>query len=203
MRRYIRYIVFLVGIVLATLGVTLTVKSDIGTSPWDAIGFGLNNSLGMTTGFWLVIASAFALIIAAVIERRVPQILSFITAMLFGSGVDFWSSILRDLTTTSILNKYLIFFLGIIITSFGVAIYLLPRLPANPIDHLMVTIKEKYNIKVMHAKLLVDSICVFIAIVFSGPIGVGTILATILVGPTVNVFQEIINSRYNIIVGSV
>ena len=203
MRRYIRYIVFLVGIVLATLGVTLTLKSDIGTSPWDAIGFGLNNSLGMTTGFWLVIASAFALIIAAVIEKRFPQILSFITAMLFGSGVDFWSSILRNLNATSILNKYLIFFLGVIITSFGVAIYLLPRLPANQIDHLMVTIKEKYNIKVMHAKLLVDSMCVFIAILFSGPIGIGTILATILVGPIVNVFQEIINSRYNIMVGSI
>lgn len=200
MKKYIPYITFLVGILIFTLGAALTIKADIGIGGWDAISVGLNSIFGISIGFWLIIASLLALIIAAILKKEFIKVTSFITAALVGGCVDFWVELTKNIKLDTLVKQYVLFFIGIIIVGVGVAIYLLPKLPANPIDHLMVTIKEKYNLKVMHAKLFVDSSCIIVALIFRGPIGIGTILATLILGPAVNFFQDRIIGYYEKII---
>lgn len=196
MKKYIPYITFLVGILIFTLGAALTIKADIGIGGWDAISVGLNSLFGISIGFWIIVASLIALIIAAVLKKEFIKLTSFITTALVGGCVDLWIGVTKNINVDTLLKQYILFFIGIIVVGFGVAIYLLPKLPENPIDHLMVTIKEKYNLKVMHAKLFVDLSCIIVALIFSGPIGIGTILATLIVGPAVNFFQDRIVGYY-------
>ncbi|MEG2290977.1 MAG: YitT family protein [Clostridium sp.] len=196
MKKYIPYITFLLGILIFTFGVSLTIKADIGIGSWDAVSVGLNSMFGISIGFWLIVASLVALIIAAILKKEFIKISSFITAALVGICVDFWVVLTKNINVDTLLKQYIVFFIGIIIVGFGVAVYLLPKLPENPIDHLMVTIKEKYSLKVMNAKLLVDSSCIIIALIFKGPIGIGTILATVILGPAVNFFQDRIIKYY-------
>lgn len=197
MKKYIPYITFLIGILIFTLGAALTIKADIGIGGWDAISVGLNSIFGISIGFWLIISSLIVLIIAAILKKEFIKVNSFITAALVGGCVDFWVELIKNIKLDTLVKQYVLFFVGIIIVGIGVAIYLLPKLPANPIDHLMVTIKEKYNLKVMYAKLLVDSSCILVALIFKGPIGIGTILATVILGPAVNFFQDRIIKYYN------
>ncbi|MGL5378354.1 YczE/YyaS/YitT family protein [Clostridium sp.] len=197
MKKYNKYFIFLIGIFIFTFGVALISKSNLGTGSWDAISFGLSNMALLTTGTWMAICSGVALVLAGIIKKKFPNILCFLTSVLVGTGVDFWVKVINGVEVNNIALRYLTFFLGIIVLSFGIGIYLLPSLPPNPIDYLMVTIKEKLSLKVMYAKLLVDGCCIFIALIFKGPIGIGTILATLLVGPLVNKFQDLLQGLYN------
>lgn len=202
MKKYTRYLVFIIGILVLTFGVAIQSKSGLGVGPWDALNFGLSEKFGLTTGQWMWILSAVALILSAVIKKGLPNILTFITVLLVGGCIDFWVLVvLKNVQFEGTVLRYSMYCLGTVICAFGVAMYLLPRLPQNPIDYLMVTIQDKFNMKVMYAKLLIDITCFVIAFILKGPIGVGTILALVLVGPLVGIFEKMIMPTYENLTG--
>ncbi|MCY6371061.1 YczE/YyaS/YitT family protein [Clostridium ganghwense] len=197
MRKVVKLIVFIFGICIFTFGVSITLKSDIGSGSWDGINFGLNKTVGMSVGFWINVNSFIILLITALINKEIPKFISFITAFIIGSFMDFWLYVLGSFTVNDIVIRYGVFFLGVLITCFGIGIYLLPKFPPNPIDYLMVSIKEKYNLKIIQAKIGIDIFCLLGAFIVGGPIGVGTILSTLLVGPGVNLFYDLFSGVYN------
>lgn len=46
----VKYIFYVLGILLLTLGISFTIQSDLGTSPFDAVLVGLSISVGLTVG---------------------------------------------------------------------------------------------------------------------------------------------------------
>jgi hypothetical protein len=44
----------------------------------------------------------------------------------------------------------------------------------------------------MKAKLTIDTICIIIAFALKGPIGIGTIIATISIGPLIQIMNKLI-----------
>ena len=57
----VKYVFYVIGILLLTLGISLTIQSDLGTSPFDALLVGLSINVGLTVGSWEIII-AFVLI---------------------------------------------------------------------------------------------------------------------------------------------
>ncbi|GAA0734039.1 hypothetical protein [Clostridium oceanicum] len=193
MKDFKKYVEFLLGIFIMSFGAVLASKTNVGVAPWDAINFGLSKTFGiMSTGRWIIFCSLIALIIAAFIEKKFIKITSFITSIIIGLFIDFWIYVLNPLVINGVLSKYLIFVVALVIVSIGLSIYLFPNLPAYPIDHLMVVFKNKFNLKIMHAKLLMDGICVIVALLFKGPVGIGTISFALLMGPGINLWQSIL-----------
>lgn len=184
-----RYSIFLLGIIILTLGVALIAKSNIGNGSFDSINFGLQAKFGGNLSFWVALVSLIGLIIASIINKKIPNIFSFITAYIVGVFIEIWVKITEPIVINNLVFRYLTFFLAIFTLAIGISIYLLAKLPPNAIDYLVLTISETYNIKLGTVKLLVDFICIIIALIVKGPIGIGTILATVLLGPTINMVQ--------------
>lgn len=67
----------------------------------------------------------------------------------------------------------------------GLAVYLIPKLPANPADDFMVALTER-GFSIRKAKLSIDISCIVIAFLLKGPIGIGTIILTFGIGPAVD-----------------
>lgn len=198
MRNLKRYSVFILGLLIITLGVSLMSKGNIGTGSWDAINFGLSKRFGRTPGFWIVVSSLVVLVLAAIIEKKGIKFTSFITATLLGVGINLWGTILNGVVINNMILKVSILLLGLLLVAIGLALYLITELPQNPIDYLMVVIKEKLRLTVGTAKLLVDITCIFIAIFIGGPIGIGTIIASFFLGPCVNIVYPRIERIYRI-----
>lgn len=57
----LKYVLFVAGILILTLGISLTIQSELGTSPFDALLVGLSHQVGLSVGSWEVII-AFLLI---------------------------------------------------------------------------------------------------------------------------------------------
>lgn len=59
------YAFYVLGILIMTLGISFTILSDLGTSPFDALLVGLSINVGLTVGSWEII---IALIMVSIIN---------------------------------------------------------------------------------------------------------------------------------------
>ena len=50
-----KYVFYVLGILILTLGISFTIQSDLGTSPFDALLVGLSLNVGLTVGSWEII----------------------------------------------------------------------------------------------------------------------------------------------------
>lgn len=197
MKKINKFIQFLFGIVIMSLGSVLLSKTKLGVAPWEAINFALSDIVGLSTGTCIIILSFLCLIIASFMEKKFINITSFITAVIIGLFMDFWIYLFNSMSIQNIFFRGLLFIIAIIILSIGIAIYLYPNFSANPNDYLMLVIKNKFNLKIMYAKIIFDVICLTLAILFKGPVGIGTILLTLLLGPFVNFWSLKLNTHLN------
>ena len=74
-----------------------------------------------------------------------------------------------------------------IIIAFAVAAYILCIFPSNPTDDLVAAMKER-GVRIGIAKIGLDVVCVALALLLGGEIGVGTVVCTLGLGPVVDVF---------------
>ncbi|WP_223702238.1 hypothetical protein [Sutcliffiella deserti] len=47
-----KYVFYIIGILLLTLGLSFTIQSNLGTSPFDAVLVGLARNVGLTVGIF-------------------------------------------------------------------------------------------------------------------------------------------------------
>lgn len=179
-----------------TLGVSLTVKSEVGAGAYDSVNFGLAKLLNISVSVAIWTTSFIVVVIAAAIRRRFLKLTTFMTALVVGSSTNMWVIVVNNMGFNTMFEKVSAFLLGICLVATGIAIYIIPKLPANPTDDLMVALTEEKGISIMKAKLAIDSTCIIIAFALKGPIGIGTIIATILVGPLVGIINKLILKKF-------
>ncbi len=175
-----------------TLGVSLTVKSEVGAGAYDSINFGLANLFKINVSIAIWITSFIVVVITSILRRKFLKLTTFVTAIIVGISTDMWVIMVKNIALNTIFEKVLAFSIGICLVSIGIAIYIIPKLPANPTDDLMVALTEENGISIMKAKLTIDTICIIIAFTLKGPIGIGTIIATILIGPLIQIINKLI-----------
>ena len=79
--------------------------------------------------------------------------------------------------------------IGMIIIAFAVASYMISIFPTNPSDDLILALKER-GCKIGIAKMSFDIICVVLAFLLGGEIGIGTIIVSLCLGPVIDFFHK-------------
>lgn len=72
----------------------------------------------------------------------------------------------------------------------GCSIYMTPELGSAPYDALGVQIHEISKVPFKLCRITTDLICVIIALIFGGNIGIGTVITAFGTGPFVQFFNE-------------
>lgn len=83
-----KYIFYVLGILLLTLGISFTIQSDLGTSPFDAVLVGLSISVGLTVGSWEIIIALILICCNSFLIRQRPGVLGLLTAAITGIEID-------------------------------------------------------------------------------------------------------------------
>lgn len=183
----VNLILYLIGIGLMPLGVVLTVNSHMGAGGYDALNFALGEKLGINTSLAIYMTAFVAVLIAALIRRKMLRLTTFISSFFLGLFTDFWKGVLSEVRGNGILDSGLLFVLGLAIIAFAVAAYILCIFPSNPTDDLVAALTEK-GVRIGLAKVGLDVVCVAAAFLLGGEIGVGTIVCTLGLGPVVDLF---------------
>lgn len=192
-RIYHRAFYYTFGIIIMTLGIALTIQSSLGTSPFDALLVGLHRTFGLTIGSWEIVVGFSMIVFNAVAERRRPELLALATSLLTGIGIDFWVFTIEDSIHPDLFfPQFSCVMIGMVIAGFGIALNLQADFAPNPFDRMMLVVKKLTGWNVSVSRALISIVLVILAAFFGGAIGIGTLLITLMSGPIIHVFMNVI-----------
>ncbi|OBA03515.1 hypothetical protein A9D36_11895 [Bacillus subtilis] len=192
-----KYIYYGLGILVLSLGISLTIQSGLGTSPFDALLVGLSEEVGLTVGSWEVLISVILLLCNSILTRKKPILLGLITAFITGIGIDLWLFVLKNtIDPNALLSKLICFGIGLVLIGLGTAIYLQTKFASTPIDHLTLIIRDLSKKTILFSRTLVYALFLVLAIIFKGPIGIGTLLTVCLGGMILHFLMPFVERRF-------
>ena len=200
-----RYLLFLVGLFIASMGVAFSTKAGLGTSPVASVPYSVSLALGILSfGTWLNLMSVIQIVIQVLvlkgkcnyIEIAIQTVLAFV----YGYLTDFSCWLIRVIELKTYIGCFVFMLLGCIILAFGIWIQLkgnVAMLPGEAMNRAIckVTGKRYENIKIVF-DILYITISAVICLVFLGKLeGVreGSIIAAILVGTIIKLYNKAFN----------
>ncbi|MBZ5203055.1 YitT family protein [Planomicrobium chinense] len=195
---YANFAFFLLGIMGLALGISLTILSDLGTSPFDAVLVGLSIKVGLTVGSWEVLLAVLMIGCHSLLTRHRPELLGLVTAVITGVGIDLWLFLLGSVVTPEIWSaKAICFIFGLVLIGAGTATYLLTNFAPIPIDRLTLIIKDLTRTDLFVSRTLIYLGFLIVAFLVGGPIGIGTVLTVCFRGWILNFFMKPIGKALN------
>lgn len=193
-----KYVLYVLGILILTLGISFTIQSDLGTSPFDALLVGLSLNVGLTVGSWEIIIALLLICCNSILQRQRPEFLGLLTAFITGVGIDMWIFLLHNLITTELwYSKFVCFGLGLVIIGLGTATYLHTNFAPIPVDRLTLIIQELTRTNIFISRTFIYLLFLIMAMILNGPIGVGTLLTVCLGGIILNYFMPFTKKGLN------
>jgi uncharacterized protein len=187
----VTFFFYVVGILLLTLGISFTIQSDLGTSPFDALLVGLANHVGFTVGTWEIIIALIVIGCNSFLKKQKPEILGLLTACITGISIDMWLILLENLFIPELWYSKVIYFgIGLIAIGLGTALYLHTNIAPIPVDRLTLIIQELTRTNLFYSRTFIYLIFLLMALIIKGPIGVGTLLIVCLSGLILNYFMS-------------
>jgi uncharacterized membrane protein YczE len=177
-----RLLIFTAGILILTFGIALTIRSNLGTTPFDAVLVGLYRTVGLTVGSWEIVLGLIMVLGNAAVQRVRPEYLAMFTALVTGMGIDFWLFTLSNLHPGNIFMQILCLLTGLLFAGFGIALYLQADYAPNPMDRSMLVIHDRTRLNIAQARTIISIVLVVFAFFLQGPIGIGTIIAAFFHG---------------------
>ncbi len=186
---------YIFGLIILTFGIALTIQSNLGTSPFDALLVGLNRTFGLTIGSWEIVVGGAMILCNALIERKKPEYYAFLTALVTGIGIDAWLFVLQNwVVPQEWLSRSICLILGIVLISIGTTTYLQSQFAPNPMDRSMLVLSKSMGWSVSRARVWINIILVVVAFLFGGSIGIGTLANALFSGMLIGFFLPYANA---------
>lgn len=187
-----RCALLLAGLAVMALGVALSIKAELGTSPVSSVPYvsGLISglSVGTTT---IIVNTVFVLAQIAMLRSRYDwyQLLQIPVAIIFGLMIDMFSLLMEDIVLSSYIQQWVFCAVGIIFVALGVSVEVTAELITTAGEGLVLAICQVTPFKFGNVKVAVDVTLVVLAsaaslLVLGELTGVreGTVAAAVLVG---------------------
>ena len=192
MEKLKRYIVFLIGLFINSLGVSLITKADLGTSPISSIPYVLSLNFPLTLGQFTIAFSLLLILIQLVILRRnfkAEHLLQIPISILFGYFIDLTMVILFFVDPQTYLSSVIHLLIGCVILGFGVYTEVLADVAMLPGESFVRAVSSTWKTEFGSTKVAFDVsltvIAAVLSLIFSHRLDggrEGTIIAALLVG---------------------
>jgi uncharacterized membrane protein YczE len=200
-----RIIVYVLGLFFIALGVSLSVKSNLGITPVNSVPYIISLLTGLDQGLMTAIAYSFFVLFQIGLLRKEFHPRSFLQvliAMLFGYFLSFCNRLLFFPSPEIYLLRLGMMVLSVVVISLGILLYLAPVLIPQPAEGLCLAIEKKSGWKYHHIKTGFDfsmvALAALICFLVTGRVyGIreGTLIAMIGVGMVLGVFLKRFKTR--------
>jgi uncharacterized protein len=182
----LRWSVFIIGLMVLALGVTLTIKAKtLGIGPWDVFHYGLFKQLGLTIGSWAIIVGLLILLTTSLLTKSLPKLGTFLNMVLIGLFIDLFNFLLP--APVHIVTQVIVFAIGTVVLGYGIALYIAADVGAGPRDTLMLAIVKKTGFNVSWVRGGMEVLVLILGWLLGGPVGIGTVIIAVSLGPIVDV----------------
>lgn len=190
MKPPLKSVVFLViGLVIFGLGEALLITAGVGVSPWTVFAEGVTYLTGWSLGFATFVISAMVLVLWIPL-KQVPGIGTILNAVIIALVLEFILPLLP--TFESFIANVILAMIGVLVTGFGGAIYLIANLGPGPRDGLMTGLQSVTDLPIAVVRTFLEVTVVVIGWMLGGTLGLGTVFFALGIGPAVAIGMQII-----------
>lgn len=192
MNKLKRYVIFLIGLFVNSLGVSLITKASLGTSPISSIPYVLSLSFPFTLGNFTIFFSIFLILLQLLILRKnfkLEHVLQIPVSIIFGYFIDLTMLMFFWVNPQTYIMKIVYLLIGCLILGFGVYMEVLADVVMLPgesfVRAIVLTWKTNFGTTKICFDVSMSVIAAILSFVFKGKLnGVreGTIIAALLVG---------------------
>lgn len=197
-----RYVVFIISLFFAALGVAITKHGELGVSPISSVANVMSSRIeALSLGVWLIIWNC-VLILGQILllkkDFQVIQLLQIPLSFLFGVFTDFGMWCVSYIPVPNYITRMLLVIGGTVTLGFGVSLSVIANVIMNSCEAFVKAVSDKSGIKFGNVKIGFDVGCVIASVVLSlvlfggRVVGTreGTIITALLTGMVVNFFVK-------------
>ena len=204
LKKYNRYIIYFLSLFIISLGASLSIKANLGTSPLICLPYVCSLITKFSVGevmfaFTLIFIFIQVALLRGDFEKR--QYLQLVVGTIFSVFVDFSLMLVGFINPVGYVNQMILLLVSCVVVAFGVLLEIQTEIVYLPADGVIVAISKVLKKEFSNVKPFVDTSMVIIAavlsVVFLGYLaGVreGTVISAIIIGPIVKVLKKYLDS---------
>lgn len=186
------FAVAMLGFVIYGLAIALIIRAELGTGPWAVLAVALADLSGTTPGTMIIITGFLVLIGAVLLKERIGWA-TLGNILFIGPWTDlflFLIPTLRDFLWLRILGLVL----AVVLSGVATAVYISVNGGAGPRDSLMLAVSRVSGKSVRTSRAVIEVLVVIAGWLLKGPVGIGTLVFAIFIGPLVQFFFKIFHA---------
>jgi len=196
----IRLTYYFLGLIIMAVGISMTIRADIGVAPGGVLPFAVSKLTPLRVGLCISIFQILCVLVQFSITRRatLKLALQLLMAYVFGLLIDIFY-VLFNVELSIMSFRILLLLAGLFIFSFGIRIIIGAAILLVPPDALAFTIGDKFGWAKSRAKLVFDVAVTFAAALLTLTVagnafltvGIGTVICAIGTGPIIALFTKL------------
>ena len=200
MKKITRYLIYLISLFIISLGASLSIKANLGTSPLICLPYVSSLITKFSVGEVMFVFTVLFILIQVILLRKdfeKRQYLQLVIGTIFSFFIDFSLMLVNFINPVGYVNQMLLLLISCVVVAFGVLLEIKTEIVYLPADGVIVAISKVVKIEFPKVKPFVDTSMVIIAavlsIIFLGYLaGVreGTIISAIIIGPIVKILKK-------------
>ncbi|MCR4907823.1 MAG: hypothetical protein K5985_03265 [Lachnospiraceae bacterium] len=204
---FIRSLILMTGLIIAHLGVTLFLLSDLGSDPFNVLIQGITGKLAEIPGLTFIthgrVHMGICIIIMLallMIDRSYIKIGTILCMFCGGPIIDFFTWLLSPVAGAfhALAARILMVTLGCVVLAYGMTIVIKSDAGTGPNDLVAVVASDKLKKKFSIIRLITDALFTLAGFLLGGTVGAGTLICIVLVGPVAGIFlpvnEKIVNT---------
>ena len=196
-----RMLVYIAGLFILTIGIALSVKSDLGVSPVSSIPYTMTCVWGIEMGKATIIFHCFLVLLQIILLRKnykIKNLLQIVVGIMFGYFTTFCNWGVSFLPNPqNIVIRMGMLLISTVFVAFGIFLYLPADIMPLAGEGAMQAVSDVSGIAFSKVKIGFDISMVVISLVTClifiksmGSVGIGTVIAAVLVGIELGVISK-------------
>ncbi len=177
-----------IGLMLFGVGLALVIKADLGADPWTVFHVGIANNFGLSVGTVIQLTGAGFMLFAWAVLRQPVGIGSICNMALVGPWINVFLGLIPSISNLWVSLCALSF--ALVILGLATALYITANLGAGPRDSFVLGLARKSGISIKYIRLLVEVMALIAGFLLHGPVGIGTVIFALAMGPIMQFFLQ-------------
>ena len=187
------FFVIQIGFALFGLSIAIMIRSNLGTSPWAVLEVAFSGLTGITPGRMSIIVGFVVLFGALALREKIGW--GTLGNIVF---IGLWEDLALGLIP-SVENNLLVqvgmLLSAILMMGIASAIYIGVDAGAGPRDSLMLAVHRTTNLSIRLGRAIIEIVVVAVGWALGGPLGIGTVVFALLIGPAVQWAFKLFNVK--------
>ena len=188
----LEWLEIVLGLMVFSFGVHLTIYANIGLAPWDCLGMGLAKHTPFNYGISMTLIAITVLVIDIALKEKIG-FGTVIDALLTGNFVQAFNYLNKFPENKSILLGIVIMVAGFVFMAVGMWMYMSAEQCCGPRDALLVGLgKRMPKIPIGIVEVILWAVVLLIGYLLGGPVGIGTLISTFGAGVVMQLVYSMI-----------